>query len=145
MKLFLILALLLASCSRRDPDFETILKSKHGLELRKRLVFELSDVKIHSLVAKVTYYSNRREETDDSPNITASSRFVYEGSCAISPDLKSKFGLSFGDLCYVEKLDQYFVIEDVTNSRLKETVDIFSYEKQSKTFRSKIWLISFKK
>ena len=35
----------------------------------------------------VTCYTNRIEETDSSPNQTATGRIVYEGSCAISQDI----------------------------------------------------------
>lgn len=95
---------------------------------------------------KITSYKNVPEETDDTPNIAASSRFVYEGSCAVSPDLKRKYKLRFGDLVYIKKLNLPLVVEDVTHPKIMHTVDIFVHrsKKHLPTIRSDIYLIKFK-
>ncbi|MEM2742293.1 MAG: hypothetical protein QXD95_09145 [Nitrososphaeria archaeon] len=140
----LVLLLLLFGCTEQKLNINSILKEKHEIVLAKRYMFGLSNVQVYETDAKITYYTNRKEETDSTPNITASGRFVYEGSCAVSPDLKTKYCLKFGDLVYIEKLDQFFVIEDITNQRLEKVVDIFSYQRVNKTYKSKAYFISFR-
>ncbi len=77
----------------------------------------------------ITSYNNHANQTDSTPNIMASNRLVYEGAVAISQDLKEKYKLKFGDLIYIETLQRYYVIEDLMNSRFKNRIDIFSFDK----------------
>lgn len=76
---------------------------------------------------RVTSYTNRVEETDSTPNHTASGRMVYEGSCAVSQDLFRK-EIFPGDVVYVAKLKKFFIVEDTMNPRLTRTLDIFVYK-----------------
>lgn len=85
---------------------------------------------IHLKDVVITAYSNRVEETDNTPNIGASGRRVYEGCCAISQDLKGL--IKFGDIVYVKKLDMFYVVEDVMNERHKNSLDIFFYKETKK-------------
>ena len=77
----------------------------------------------------ITSYNNEAKQTDNSPNIMASNRLVYEGAVAISRDLKTKYNLKWGDLIYIDTLQRYFVIEDLMNERFKNRIDIFSFNK----------------
>lgn len=77
----------------------------------------------------ITSYNNESKQTDNSPNIMASNRLVYEGAVAISRDLKTKYKLKWGDLIYIDTLQRYFVIEDLMNERFKNRIDIFSFNK----------------
>lgn len=78
----------------------------------------------------ITSYNNEPKQTDSTPNIMASNRLVYEGAVAISPDLKSKYKLKYGDLIYIHTLQRYYVIEDLMNKRFKNRIDIFSFDKK---------------
>lgn len=77
----------------------------------------------------ITSYNNESNQTDDSPNIMASNRLVYEGAVAISRDLKTKYKLKWGDIIYIETLQRYFVIEDLMNEKFNNRLDIFSFDK----------------
>ena len=74
----------------------------------------------------ITCYSNRKEETDDTPNHTATGRMVYDGSCAVSQDYFRK-KIFPGDILYVKELDRFFIVEDTTNPRHKKLVDVFYF------------------
>ena len=78
----------------------------------------------------ITSYNNEVKQTDNTPNIMASNRLVYEGAVAISRDLKTKYNLKWGDLIYIDTLQRYFVIEDLMNERFKNRIDIFSFDKE---------------
>lgn len=78
----------------------------------------------------ITSYNNESKQTDNTPNIMASNRLVYEGAIAISPDIKRKYKLKYGDLVYINALQRYYVIEDLMNSKFKNKLDIFSFDKQ---------------
>ena len=92
----------------------------------------------------VTCYSNRVEETDDTPNITATGRFVCAGSCAVSQDMFRKT-VHPGDLVYIVKLDRWFIVEDTTHPRHKKLIDIFYFKDEPKPFdgaiRSDVYFI----
>ena len=86
----------------------------------------------------VTAYNNHKDQTNDSPNIGASNRKVYEGSIALSRDLLKVYNISYGDVaCIIENSSCYF-IEDTMNKRYDSTkvkgsgnrADIFMYEKK---------------
>ena len=94
--------------------------------------YELNDnvaEKIELSKISITSYNNHSNQTDDSPNIMASNRLVYEGAIAISRDLKNKYKLKWGDIIYIETLQRYFIIEDLMNERFKNRLDIFSFDK----------------
>lgn len=94
--------------------------------------YDLSKVEYTKLLLKditITSYNNEQNQTDSTPNITASNRLVYEGSIAISRDLKTKYNLKFGDIVYIPNFKTYYVIEDLMNKRFKNSVDIFKFDK----------------
>lgn len=99
-------------------------------------VFELKDM-------RVTCYSNRKKETDDSPNHAATGRFVYEGSIAVSQDLFRK-KIFPGDVVFVQELNRYFIVEDTMNKRFKNCIDIFMYKRRLKTGELKKFFKPFK-
>jgi len=74
---------------------------------------------------------------------------VYEGSCAISRDLY-KWLINFGDWIWVERLNEYFIVEDLMNVKYKRRIDIFVFKDSKKdvsniTGKSDIYLITIKK
>ena len=78
----------------------------------------------------ITSYNNEIQQCDDTPNIMASNRLVYEGAVAISRDLKKKYNIKYGDLVYIKVFDSFFVIEDTMNERIKNTIDVFKFDKK---------------
>ena len=87
---------------------------------------------------KVTAYNNLPEQTDDTANIGASNRKVYEGSVAVSRDLIRKYSIKYGDVICLFKTDTCYKIEDTMNKRYDNEVnpgngnrvDIFRYSKE---------------
>lgn len=98
-----------------ERKIKSILHINDGLQIRR-----IQNVEI-------TYYNNTKEQTDSSPNITASNRLVYEGSCAISRDFH-KWLINFGDWVYIERLNEYFVVEDLMAEKHKRRLDIFVFK-----------------
>lgn len=90
-----------------------------GLEIRK----------IENM--NVTCYNNLENQTDKTPNITATGRIVYQGSCAVSQDLFKK-SIYPGDIVYVAKLKRYLIVEDTMNVRHINHLDIFMFKKHLK-------------
>lgn len=76
---------------------------------------------------KVTAYNNVPNQTDSTPNITASNRPVYEGSVALSRDFFKK-GVRYGDLLYIDCIDSWHIVEDKMNARFTNRVDIFLFD-----------------
>lgn len=73
---------------------------------------------------RVTTYSNRKAETDDTPNRGACDMVVFEGSAAVSQDLfRKKFRC--GDVVCVVKTRRCYVVQDTMNARFKNSLDIF--------------------
>lgn len=103
-----------------------------------------SDVEIKKLKnMKITAYTNRPQETDSTPNISASNRPVYEGSCAVSREL---FGwlINFSDKIFIEEMQESFVVECKLANKLKDgtpirrTIDIYMDKtrlEEAKNFR----------
>lgn len=75
-----------------------------------------------------TAYNAHRNQTDDSPLITASGDSVSEGSIALSRDLLRVYGrggsLSWGDTVYVI---MPFKVTDSMNGRYNNSADIFMH------------------
>lgn len=98
----------------------------------------LENIEKIKLLVKITSYNNHVDQCDASPNIMASNRLVYEGAVAISRDLKKKYGLKYGDLVYIDIFKKYYIIEDLMNERIKNTIDIFNFDEEwSKTIHLK--------
>jgi len=98
-----------------------IICAKYDLSCSSYTVLKVSDVTMYG-------YTNDERETDSTPNITCSGRTVYEGSLAISQDLWGD--IRFGDLVYVVRLKEFFVVEDTMNKRHKKSIDIFRFSKR---------------
>jgi 3D (Asp-Asp-Asp) domain-containing protein len=109
-----------------------------------RYKIDITDVIIMKENVLVTCYSNRPQETDHTPNITATGRLVYSGSCAVSQDLFKKT-IHPGDLIYIVKLNKWFIVEDTTHARHQKLVDVFYFKDEPKPFdgaiRSDIYIV----
>jgi 3D (Asp-Asp-Asp) domain-containing protein len=109
-----------------------------------RYKIDITDVTITKENVLVTCYSNRPQETDRAPNITATGRLVYDGSCAVSQDMFRKT-VHPGDLIYIVKLNKWFIVEDTTHARHQKLVDVFYFKDEPKPFdgaiRSDIYIV----
>jgi len=85
--------------------------------------------KFNTYEVMVTVYTNRKEETDNTPDVGADGRMVYEGSIAVSQDLYKK-KIFPGELVYVQTLKKWFIVEDSMNQRLNDSIDIFQYKRR---------------
>lgn len=79
---------------------------------------------------QITSYNNHANQTDDTPNITATNRPVRENMVAVSPDLLNKGIIKYGDLVYIDCMKQWYVAEDTMNKRFENRLDIFLFDKQ---------------
>jgi len=124
-------------------DFDQKLKPIE-LTIPIRYKIDITDVIITKENVLVTCYSNRPQETDSTPNITATDRLVYSGSCAVSQDLFRKT-IYPGDLIYIVKLNKWFIVEDTTNIKHQKLVDVFYFKDEPKPFngaiRSDIYIV----
>lgn len=91
-----------------------------GAEYTKRILNNIT----------VTSYNNHMNQTDDSPNITATNRPVRENMVAASFDLLNKGFVHYGDLVYIDCMKQWYVVEDTMNKRFERTLDIFLFDKE---------------
>jgi 3D (Asp-Asp-Asp) domain-containing protein len=113
------------------PTEKYILRCSSNSYERLNIKFSLGETKrIDISNVSITSYNNKVEQCDDTPNIMASNRLVYEGAVAISRDLKRKYQIKYGDLVYIKILDSFFVIEDTMNERIKNTIDVFKFDKK---------------
>ena len=78
---------------------------------------------------QITSYNNHTNQTDDTPNITATNRPVRENMVAASPDLLNKGIIHYGDLVYIDCMKQWYVVEDTMNRRFERRLDIFLFDK----------------
>jgi 3D (Asp-Asp-Asp) domain-containing protein len=106
----------LAESLIRIEELETTLDSK------QQLVESLQ----RGRMLRVTAYSAEPEQTDDTPNITASNNPVRRGIVAVSRDLFES-GWTFGRRVFVEGLG-VFTIDDLMHKRKREQIDIFMHD-----------------
>lgn len=78
---------------------------------------------------KITSYNNHVNQTDDTPNITATNRPVREGIIAVSRDFLTKGIIKYGDLVYIDCFDAWYVAEDTMHERFNKHIDIFLFDK----------------
>ena len=78
----------------------------------------------------ITSYNNHSNQTDDTPNITSTSRPVRENMVAVSQDFLSKGLIKYGDLVYIDCMKQWYIVEDTMNKRFENRIDIFLFDKQ---------------
>ena len=85
------------------------------------------------------YYTNDVKMTDSTPNIMASGKRVYEGAIAVSRDLLDY--VKFGDC--VKLGNDYYIVEDVMNSKHRRAVDIFTFDKKllKKSFKERLYIV----
>jgi len=99
----------------------------------------------HFIPVKITAYSARVQETDSTPNITASNKRVRVGYVALSRDLERDFNLRFGDKIHIHKIGT-FEFQDRMHRRKKRQVDIFMKStRKALKFGVQKGLITFKK
>jgi len=72
---------------------------------------------------KVSAYSSRVEETDDSPHLTANQVYVRRGVVALSPDLFA-LGIEYGDVIFLSGYGLLYV-EDTMHPRKRKQVDVW--------------------
>lgn len=109
------------------------LYNKIYIEIPVKYEFDFEDsveiLKIKDV--SVTAYCNRVEETDSTPNLTATGRIVCEGMVAVSQDLFRK-SINPGEIIYLTKLNKYFIVDDTMNQRHTKSVDIFMHRSRLK-------------
>lgn len=89
----------------------------------------------------ITSYNNVPEQTDSTPNYTATSRMVKEGMVAVSQDLWKK-KVHPGDILYIRKLNKYYIVDDTMHSKWKNRIDVFVYDKkQNFSLTSDVYVI----
>ena len=71
---------------------------------------------------RVTAYSSRACETDDTPFITSTGDSVRWGTVAFSRDLLRRYG--YGTLIYIEKMG-LFRVSDTMHRRKRQNIDIW--------------------
>ena len=96
--------------------------TKFDLTNAEYLKYSLKDITI-------TSYNNHANQTDDSPNITATNRPVREGIVAASPDLINKGIIKYGDLVYIDCFNKWYIVEDTMNKKFERRLDIFLFDK----------------
>lgn len=118
------------------------LMNKIVVNIPTRFVYEISGggysvTTIEGL--RVTAYNNLPAQSDNTPNIGASNRKVYEGAIALSRDVLADYKVNYGDvLCLLEN-NSCYVVEDTMNMRYDNNkkegsgyrADIFMYSKAS--------------
>ena len=72
----------------------------------------------------VTKYNAVKEQTDDTPTITASNKKIKKGMIALSRDLEEELGLKFGDKIHLTGMGT-FIFEDRMNKKWTRRVDIY--------------------
>ena len=110
-------------------------------ELRSiRKIIENNKIKTEELALKspnsrlvgipiaVTAYSPTKDQTDSTPNITASMQKVRPGIIALSRDLEKDLGLKFGDFVIIEGYG-IFEFQDRMHKRWKKKADIFMWDR----------------
>lgn len=94
----------------------------------------------------VTAYSPTVGQTDSTPFITASNKYVSEGYIAISRDLEKY--LSFGDKVFIKDIG-IFEVQDRMNRRWRKRVDVFFFDtKKARRFgklQKEMWILESKK
>lgn len=100
-----------------------------------------------------TSYRSVPEQTDDSPNFTATGEHVCTHGIAISQDLLKKNGglLEFGDLVYIDTIG-FKTVNDTMNKRMKKRFDVWvgtykeerEFDRAYKNRKFKVWLVKSK-
>lgn len=78
----------------------------------------------------ITAYSSTEDQTDSTPHITASNAPVRVGIVAVSPDLRTRFGISFGQRVLLPGYG-VFEVHDLMNPRWRSRVDIWESDREA--------------
>jgi len=78
----------------------------------------------------ITAYNATVSQTDSTPHITASNKWVSPGMVALSRDLEEEFVFKFGDRVVIMGIGS-FVFEDRMNKRWTRRVDIFMTSREA--------------
>jgi 3D (Asp-Asp-Asp) domain-containing protein len=119
------------------------------MEMKEREINRMIEDMIPDIVTMTTYKANQNE-TDSTPNITASGFKIDTNNpkrhriIAVSRDLKKK--LKFGSKVRIEGAGKYsgtYVVKDVMNKRYKKRIDILinADDKQTKLKKIKLYKI----
>lgn len=95
--------------------------------------FDLSQPEYTKRVLKdvtVTSYNNHEDQTDATPNVTATNRPIREGVIAASRDLLKNGIIHYGDLVYIDCFDKWYIVEDTMNQRFERRLDVFLFDKK---------------
>ena len=128
------MGLALGEQDRRIEDLEHKLSlARYTAEARQHLLEESRELQSalerQRLVRTVTVtaYNPEEEQCDDDPYVAASMRRVRQGTIAVSRDLFDA-GWVFGRKVRIEGVG-IFEINDLMNSRFRDRVDIFMWDK----------------
>lgn len=130
------MGLALGEQDRRIEDLEHRLAlARYTAEARQHLLEEARELQtalerqrlVRTLT--VTAYNPEEEQCDEDPYVAASMRRVRQGTIAVSRDLFDA-GWVFGRKVRIEGLG-IFEINDLMNSRYKDRVDIFMWDKSA--------------
>ena len=125
------------------------LPQEEGIVINQK--YNLDNIEYTKLLFKditITSYNNHSNQTDNTPNITASNKVVKEGMVAISRDFLNKEKVRYGDLVFIDCMNQWYTIEDTMNKRFEKRIDIFLFDKEQSIKINKkcnIEIISFKR
>jgi len=76
---------------------------------------------------RVSCYSATKEQCGNDNGITYTGAKVFEGGCAISPDLLMNSRIMFGDTIEIigTPRDGMYIVNDLTAKHIKNTIDIY--------------------
>lgn len=77
---------------------------------------------------EVTAYANRPKETDSTPNITSIGERVRWNTVAVSQNLLKEKRIFYGDIIWIEELQEFRVVSDTMNARIKNRFDVFYFD-----------------
>jgi 3D (Asp-Asp-Asp) domain-containing protein len=85
---------------------------------------------VRTLPVTLTAYSSTEDQCDDTPHITASNKPVRNGIIAVSHDLMTEWGLTFGQRVLIPG-HGLFEVQDRMNRRWQKKVDIWHNDREA--------------
>lgn len=138
LKAFIIGVVIVCSCfsvkfkyKSNKESYKFIVKNSDIITITS--TFDISQPEYIKRVLKnitVTSYNNHENQTDNTPNITATNRPVREGIVAVSRDLIKNGLIHYGDLVYIDCFEKWFIAEDTMNQRFEKRLDVFLFDKK---------------
>jgi 3D (Asp-Asp-Asp) domain-containing protein len=86
--------------------------------------------RVRTLPVTLTAYSSTEDQCDDTPHITASNKPVRNGIIAVSHDLMTEWGLTFGQRVLIPG-HGLFEVQDRMNRRWQKKVDIWHNDREA--------------